>query len=100
MGPGLLAAITDITGGRLTFPMHNLQKIGDATGRLAIELRNQYLIAYDPRRTVGTGTGLVCGRLRLRILLGFGFIQREDTTHLQNDPWASALRFCFNSLFI
>jgi Ca-activated chloride channel family protein len=45
MGPNLLAAITNITGGQM-FPIHSLKKIGEATGKLAIELRNQYLIGY------------------------------------------------------
>jgi len=47
MGPDLLAAMTNIAGGR-TFPIRNLKKIGDAVGQLSIELRNQYLIAYRP----------------------------------------------------
>lgn len=47
MGPDLLSAMTDITGGR-TFPIRNLKRIGEVTDRLAIELRNQYLIAYRP----------------------------------------------------
>jgi Ca-activated chloride channel family protein len=40
MGPGLLATITGITGGR-TFPVRSLGKIGDAVGELSVELRNQ-----------------------------------------------------------
>ena len=47
MGPDFLAAITGITGGH-TLPIHNLKKIGDATSKLSIELRNQYLLAYRP----------------------------------------------------
>jgi len=47
MGPDLLSAITGITGGR-TFSIHNLKKLGDATDKLAVELRDQYLIAYRP----------------------------------------------------
>ncbi|HUJ81777.1 MAG TPA: VWA domain-containing protein, partial [Candidatus Acidoferrales bacterium] len=47
MGPDLLRALTDVSGGR-TFPIHSLKKIGDAAGQLAIELRNQYLVGYRP----------------------------------------------------
>jgi Ca-activated chloride channel family protein len=54
MGPDLLAAITEITGGRV-FPIHNLKKIGDATAKLSIELRNQYLIAYRPSNLAHDG---------------------------------------------
>jgi Ca-activated chloride channel homolog len=49
MGPDLLADTTGITGGK-TFPIHNLGRIGDAAAELAIELRNQYLIAYRPKQ--------------------------------------------------
>jgi Ca-activated chloride channel family protein len=54
MGPGLLAAITDITGGQ-TFPIRNLTKIGDAVGDLSIGLRKQYLIAYRPSNLAHDG---------------------------------------------
>jgi len=47
IGPSLLGSITDSTGGK-TFPIHNLKDIGDIAERLAIELRNQYLLAYHP----------------------------------------------------
>ena len=46
-GPDLLGALTNIAGGR-TIPIHSLKNIGEAAGKLAIELRNQYLIAYRP----------------------------------------------------
>jgi len=46
-GPDLLAAMTNVTGGR-TFPVRNLKKIGDVANELALELRDQYLIAYKP----------------------------------------------------
>jgi Ca-activated chloride channel family protein len=47
-GPDILHAITGVTGGR-TFPIYSLNKIGDAISELSTELRNQYLIAYQPR---------------------------------------------------
>jgi Ca-activated chloride channel family protein len=46
-GPVVLTAISSLTGGRV-FPIHSLKKIVDAANELAIQLRNQYLIAYHP----------------------------------------------------
>ena len=54
MGPDLLAALTNIAGGR-TFPVRSLRKIGDAVAELSIELRNQYLIAYRPSNLAHDG---------------------------------------------
>jgi Ca-activated chloride channel family protein len=54
MGPDLLAALTNIAGGR-TLPIRNLKKIRDAIGELSIELRNQYLIAYRPSNLTHDG---------------------------------------------
>jgi Ca-activated chloride channel family protein len=54
MGPDLLRDLTDVSGGR-TFPVHSLKKIGNAASQLAIELRNQYLIAYRPAPLVRDG---------------------------------------------
>lgn len=54
MGPDLLAAMSNIAGGR-TFPVRSLKKIGDAVGELSIELRNQYLIAYRPSNLAHDG---------------------------------------------
>ena len=53
-GPDLLTDTTGITGGK-TFPIHNLRRIGDAAAELAIELRNQYLIAYRPSNLAHDG---------------------------------------------
>jgi Ca-activated chloride channel homolog len=47
MGPDLLSALTNVSGGR-AFPIHSLKKIGEAANQLALELRNQYLIGYRP----------------------------------------------------
>jgi Ca-activated chloride channel family protein len=54
MGPDFLAAITSITGGR-TFPINNLKRIEEAADQLALELRNQYLVAYHPNNLVHDG---------------------------------------------
>jgi Ca-activated chloride channel family protein len=54
MGPDLLAAMTNLAGGR-TFPVRSLKKIGDAVAELSIELRNQYLIAYRPSNLAHDG---------------------------------------------
>ena len=53
-GPDLLRALSNVTGGRV-FPIHSLKKIGAATSELAIELRNQYVIAYRPSDLVNDG---------------------------------------------
>lgn len=53
-GPDLLGALTNITGGR-TIPVRKLKNIGDAADRLALELRNQYLIAYKPSELAHDG---------------------------------------------
>ena len=53
-GPGLLNAITSVTGGR-TFVIDNLKELGDAASRLSTELRNQYVITYRPTNLAGDG---------------------------------------------
>ena len=53
-GPDLLRALSNVTGGRV-FPIHSLKNIGAATSELAIELRNQYVIAYRPSDLVNDG---------------------------------------------
>jgi len=54
MGPDLLGALTNVSGGR-TFPIHSLKKIGDAANQLAIEMRNEYLIGYRPNPVAHDG---------------------------------------------
>lgn len=54
MGPDLLAAMTNMAGGR-TYPVRSLKKIGDTVADLSIELRNQYLIAYRPSNLAHDG---------------------------------------------
>ena len=54
VGPDLLAAMTNITGGR-TLPIRNLNRIGPAVSQLSVELHNQYLIAYRPTNLAHDG---------------------------------------------
>lgn len=54
VGPDLLAAMTNITGGR-TLPVRNLNRIGQAVRALSVELHNQYLIAYRPTNLAHDG---------------------------------------------
>jgi len=54
-GPGLLAEISEQTGGR-SFPVRNASDIMDAAIRIGFELRNQYLIEYRPSNGNWNGT--------------------------------------------
>jgi Ca-activated chloride channel family protein len=47
-GPGLLADITEITGGR-AFTIDNPNDLGDVATKIGIELRNQYVLGYRPK---------------------------------------------------
>jgi Ca-activated chloride channel family protein len=53
-GPGLLANITEITGGR-EFTVDDPNELGDVAAKISIELRNQYLIGYRPQSDVRNG---------------------------------------------
>jgi Ca-activated chloride channel family protein len=44
-GPGLLTDVAETTGGR-QFPVDNLNELPDVAGKIALELRNQYVIGY------------------------------------------------------
>jgi Ca-activated chloride channel family protein len=46
-GPGMLAAITDVTGGR-TFTISSPNDLADVATKIGIELRNQYVLGYRP----------------------------------------------------
>ncbi len=48
-GPGLLTEITEQTGGR-HFPVDNLNELPDVAAKIGIELRNQYVIGYTPKK--------------------------------------------------
>jgi Ca-activated chloride channel family protein len=47
MGPGLLAEMTDVTGGR-TFTINDPNDLPDVASKIGIQLRNQYVLAYKP----------------------------------------------------
>ncbi len=53
-GPLTLAAITDVTGGR-TFTIDNANDLADVTTKIGIELRNQYVLGYRPKRAARDG---------------------------------------------
>ena len=46
-GPSLLSEITEMTGGRL-FAVENLNELPDTAEKIAMELRNQYILGYRP----------------------------------------------------
>lgn len=46
-GPDLLSDIAEQTGGRL-FPVANIDELPEAAARIGLELRNHYLVAYEP----------------------------------------------------
>jgi Ca-activated chloride channel homolog len=46
-GPSLLTALTDMTGGR-SFTVQNLNELPDIATKISMELRNQYVIGYQP----------------------------------------------------
>ncbi len=47
-GPGLLSEIAQQTGGR-HFPVENLNELPDIAAKIGIELRNQYVLYYNPK---------------------------------------------------
>jgi Ca-activated chloride channel family protein len=53
-GPSLLTDVAETTGGR-QFPVDNLNELPDVAGKIALELRNQYVIGYSPKN--GTRDG-------------------------------------------
>ena len=53
-GPALLADVTDVTGGR-TFTVDNPNELADVATKIGIELRNQYVIGYRPKKAVHDG---------------------------------------------
>ena len=46
-GPSLLSEITEITGGRV-FAVENLNELPDIAAKIGMELRNQYVLGYQP----------------------------------------------------
>lgn len=53
-GPGLLADLADMTGGRL-FSVESADELPDIAEKISIELRNEYVIGYDPSNLVNDG---------------------------------------------
>jgi len=47
LGPDLLSDISQVTGGR-SFTIDNPKDLPDAAGKIAVELRNQYVLGYRP----------------------------------------------------
>ncbi len=48
LGPGLLADIAEMTGGR-SFTITNPNELADVATKIGIELRNQYVLGYRPK---------------------------------------------------
>jgi len=53
-GPLTLAAITDVTGGR-TFTIENPSELSDVATKIGVELRNQYVLGYRPKKAARDG---------------------------------------------
>jgi Ca-activated chloride channel homolog len=53
-GPSLLGEITEMTGGRL-FALEDLNELPDVAARIALELRNQYVLGYRPSNSTHDG---------------------------------------------
>jgi Ca-activated chloride channel family protein len=54
LGPGLLADITEMTGGR-AFTIDNPNDLADVATKIGIELRNQYVLGYRPQNPMHDG---------------------------------------------
>lgn len=53
-GPGLLADLSNMTGGRM-FSVEDADELPDIAEKISIELRNQYVIGYKPSNLVNDG---------------------------------------------
>jgi VWFA-related protein len=53
-GPGLLSDITEQTGGR-HFAVDNLAELPDVAAKIGLELRNQYVLGYNPKNQTRDG---------------------------------------------
>ena len=54
MGPSMLATVTDVTGGR-TFTIDNPNELADVATKIGVELRNQYVLGYRPKKPARDG---------------------------------------------
>ena len=62
-GPTLLAELAEMSGGR-AFPVSRLSDLPDIATKIAMELRNQYVLGYRPSNTEHDGTWR---KIRVRI---------------------------------
>jgi len=53
-GPGLLSDLAEQTGGR-NFSVENLADLPDVAAKIGLELRNQYVLGYNPRNLAHDG---------------------------------------------
>jgi Ca-activated chloride channel family protein len=53
-GPGLLSELAEQTGGR-HFPVENLADLPDTAAKIGLELRNQYVLGYNPKNAARDG---------------------------------------------
>jgi VWFA-related protein len=53
-GPGLLTEIAEQTGGR-QYSVDNLNELPDVAAKIGVELRNQYIIGYQPQNATRDG---------------------------------------------
>jgi Ca-activated chloride channel family protein len=53
-GPGLLAELSEVSGGRL-FSVENTNELPDIAEKISIELRNQYVLGYKPSNLLRDG---------------------------------------------
>ena len=53
-GPGLLAELSEVSGGRL-FSVDNSNELPDIAEKISIELRNQYVLGYKPSNLIRDG---------------------------------------------
>jgi Ca-activated chloride channel family protein len=54
LGPALLGEISELTGGR-SFTIDNPNDLADVATKIGIELRNQYVLGYRPKRPAHDG---------------------------------------------
>jgi VWFA-related protein len=53
-GPGLLTEIAEQTGGR-QYSVDNLNEMPDVAAKIGVELRNQYILGYQPQNATRDG---------------------------------------------
>jgi len=63
-GPGLLAEITEASGGRL-FPVSDVNHLPEIAARIGVELHNRYVLAYSPNAVQHDGRH---HRVRVKVL--------------------------------